>query len=314
MWYKLLHTNAPAAAILIRLMVGAAFLSEGIQKFLFPDQVGAGRFEKIGFSAPELTAPGMVLGQGTELACLHLPVKVNGDVALLKGVMKELLAMETRWPGEVLDHTFIRDRTTGFERFATALRATEWEEIVGGSGVCRQKIVKLAELIANRQRIMVTWAMGLTQHRNAVANIQEIVNLLLLRGSIGRPGAGVCPVRGHSNVQGDRTMGIYEKPGDEFLEPPLRLGVAAEVVAEELFYLQAQALQTPAPPSATQRFLNDLGALAGIARRAYRSLQGGLLQQLLESERGEVRETFTRVNADLQRLIHRLELERGDDR
>ena len=181
-------------------------------------EAGLSRFKQPQELMNPLTAPRVVLGSGTEIACMHLPVRVNGDVALLKGVMKELLEMEMRWPGEVLDQDFIRDRTSGFERFANALRAQPWEPIVSGSGVCRQKIVKLAEVLADRRRIIVTWAMGLTQHRNAVANIQEIVNLLLMKGSFGKPGAGACPVRGHSNVQGDRTMGITSSPRPGFLE------------------------------------------------------------------------------------------------
>jgi molybdopterin-dependent oxidoreductase alpha subunit len=196
-------------------------------------EAGLNRFKQPQDLMNPLAAAGVILGAGTELACLHLPVRVNGDVALLKGVMKELLEMEERWPGEVLDGDFIRDRTTGFEAFADSLRAESWEGIVRGSGVCRQQIAKLAALLADRRRIIVTWAMGLTQHRNAVANIQEIVNLLLLKGSFGKPGAGACPVRGHSNVQGDRTMGITSSPRRAFLdavatccgfEPPRRPG------------------------------------------------------------------------------------------
>jgi molybdopterin-dependent oxidoreductase alpha subunit len=196
-------------------------------------EAGLNRFKQPQELMNPFTAARLLLGGGTELACMHVPVRVNGDVALLKGVMKELLEMEMRWPGEVLDHDFIRERTTGFERFADALRAESWDAIVAGAGVCRQKMARLAALLAERRRIIVTWAMGLTQHRNAVANIQEIVNLLLMKGSFGKTGAGACPVRGHSNVQGDRTMGITSSPGPAFLralgascgfQPPERPG------------------------------------------------------------------------------------------
>lgn len=159
-----------------------------------------------------------VLGRGTAIADLWLQVRVNGDVALLKGIMKEILEEEERRPGTAVAHEFIREKTVGFEAFAASLREESWERITGESGVDRDQIRRAAELAIATDRIIVCWAMGLTQHRNAVANIQEIVNFLLLRGSIGKPGAGACPVRGHSNVQGDRTMGIWERPRPEFLD------------------------------------------------------------------------------------------------
>ncbi len=175
-----------------------------------------------------------LLGGGTQLADLFLQVRVNGDVPLLKGIMKEVLAAEELRPGDVLDWKFIHERTHGFEEFARALRTTNWDELVEQSGVSREEMREAARVLIESKRTIVCWAMGLTQHKNAVANIQEIVNLLLLRGQIGKPGAGACPVRGHSNVQGDRTMGIWERPADTFLdalarefdfEPPRRHGL-----------------------------------------------------------------------------------------
>jgi molybdopterin-dependent oxidoreductase alpha subunit len=159
-----------------------------------------------------------MLGKGTELADLFLQVRINGDVALLKGIMKEMLEEEERNPGLVLDHDFIREETSGFETFAAALKNTRWDEIVEQSGITRERVREAARLMMSSPRTICCWAMGLTQHKNAVANIQEIVNLLLLRGQIGIPGAGMCPVRGHSNVQGDRTVGIWERPTDAFLD------------------------------------------------------------------------------------------------
>ena len=159
-----------------------------------------------------------LIGKGTQLASLYLQVRINGDVALLQGVGKELLDMESRDPGTVLDREFIEGKTAGYAEYKANLEAVSWNDVVEQSGISREQIRALAELLARHQRIIFCWAMGLTQHKNAVANIQEIVNLLLLRGSIGKPGAGVCPVRGHSNVQGDRTMGIYEKPSADFLD------------------------------------------------------------------------------------------------
>jgi molybdopterin-dependent oxidoreductase alpha subunit len=159
-----------------------------------------------------------LIGRGTVLADLFLQVRINGDVALLKGMMKAVLALEEQRPGEVLDHDFIRSYTNGFEEFVSALRAVSWTDIVAQAGVARDDIEKSAQIFAESERTIFCWAMGLTQHRNAVANIQEIVNLMLLRGQVGKPGAGLCPVRGHSNVQGDRTVGIWERPSAAFLD------------------------------------------------------------------------------------------------
>jgi molybdopterin-dependent oxidoreductase alpha subunit len=159
-----------------------------------------------------------ILGSGTELADLFLQVRINGDVPLLKGIMKEMLIEEQRLPGQVLDHKFIAEKTNGFENFASALRKVNWDDITEQSGISREQIREAAEIMMRSERTIFCWAMGLTQHKNAVANIQEIVNLLLMRGQIGKPGAGACPVRGHSNVQGDRTMGIWERPTEAFLD------------------------------------------------------------------------------------------------
>ena len=159
-----------------------------------------------------------LLGSGTELADVFLQVRINGDVALLKGIAKAVLAHE-----DALDREFIDNYTNGFDAFVSALQAVSWDEIVNQSGVSRELIEQAAQIFVNSERTIFCWAMGLTQHRNAVANIQEIVNLMLLRGQVGKPGAGLCPVRGHSNVQGDRTVGIWERPTESFLD---RLGEA----------------------------------------------------------------------------------------
>ncbi|HLL75947.1 MAG TPA: FdhF/YdeP family oxidoreductase [Pyrinomonadaceae bacterium] len=158
------------------------------------------------------------VGAGTPLASLFLQVRINGDVALLKGIAREVLEEEGRRPGQVLEHEFIREHTNGFEAYAAALREVGWDEIEEQSGVAREQIREAARIFIESGRTIICWAMGLTQHRNAVANVEEIVNLLLLRAQIGKPGAGACPVRGHSNVQGDRTMGIWERPTDAFLD------------------------------------------------------------------------------------------------
>ena len=155
-----------------------------------------------------------LFGSGTELADLFLQVRINGDVALLKGIAKVVLAHEG------FNRAFIEKYTTGFEEYARALEAVSFEEIARQSGVAKG-LIEAAQIFMESERTIFCWAMGLTQHRNAVANIQEIVNLMLLRGQIGKPGAGLCPVRGHSNVQGDRTVGIWERPPAAFLD---RLG------------------------------------------------------------------------------------------
>jgi len=158
-----------------------------------------------------------LLGSGTQLADLFLQVRINGDVALLKGFSKAVLA---RGDGAI-DREFIDKYTIGFDDFASALQNVSWAEIVEQSGVSRDQIEAAAQIFVESERTIFCWAMGLTQHKNAVANIQEIVNLMLLRGQVGKPGAGFCPVRGHSNVQGDRTVGIWERPTELFLD---RLG------------------------------------------------------------------------------------------
>ncbi|CAN5670125.1 FdhF/YdeP family oxidoreductase [soil metagenome] len=161
---------------------------------------------------------GGMLGVGTPIAKLHLPVRINGDVALMKGLMKEMLASEVQHgPGTVFDLEFIHNSTVGFDDLISDVRKADWIEIVRESGVSREKIRQAADILVRSKRTIACWAMGLTQHKNAVGNIQMVTNVLLLRGNIGRTGAGPCPVRGHSNVQGDRTMGIFEKVDESFL-------------------------------------------------------------------------------------------------
>ncbi|MES1164974.1 MAG: FdhF/YdeP family oxidoreductase [Verrucomicrobiota bacterium] len=162
--------------------------------------------------------PLSMLGAGTEIACLFLPVRVNGDVALLKGIMKEMLAADRASGGRKLAHDFIAHQTEGWDALVADLDAESWERIVADSGVSRELIKQAAGIALESERMICCWAMGITQHRNGVANVQSIVNFALLRGQIGRRGAGLCPVRGHSNVQGDRTVGIWEKMSDAFLE------------------------------------------------------------------------------------------------
>lgn len=166
-----------------------------------------------------LKFPVALLGnKATPLSDLHLPVRINGDMAVLKGIMKFMFEAEAANPGTVLDKKFIENDTAGFEEFRANLENANWDDIVEQSGVSRDIIEEAAGLYMKSERVITCWAMGLTQHKNAVGTIQEIANLHFLRGNIGREGAGLCPVRGHSNVQGDRTVGIWERPREEFLK------------------------------------------------------------------------------------------------
>jgi molybdopterin-dependent oxidoreductase alpha subunit len=148
----------------------------------------------------------------TKLADLHLPVRIGGDAALLKGLIKLQLK------AKAIDQGFIDNKTEGFDAMAKSARETPWDVILRDSGLTMEAIKKAGEMLSESKATIACWAMGLTQHRNGVAVIQEVVNLLLLNGHVGRKGAGFCPVRGHSNVQGDRTVGIWEAPSDAFLD------------------------------------------------------------------------------------------------
>lgn len=162
--------------------------------------------------------PLKMLTGGTPLSDVFLQVRINGDVPLLKAIMRLLLEADAQQPGSVLDWDFIREKTSGLEAFVAQLQRESFAQLVADSGVSEEKIREAAALLMPTRKIIVCWAMGLTQHQNAVDNIREVVNLLLLKGAIGKPGAGTCPVRGHSNVQGDRTMGIWEAPKPAFLD------------------------------------------------------------------------------------------------
>ena len=158
------------------------------------------------------------LGIKSKLTDLYLQVKINGDMALLQALVKLLLLEEDKDPGAVFDLDFIKEKTQGFEDYLTHIRTLDLNNLIDECGIPLQTLQSVANILCNNNRIIACWAMGLTQHKNSVNTIKEVVNLLLLKGSIGKPGAGTCPVRGHSNVQGDRTMGIYEKPSASFLD------------------------------------------------------------------------------------------------
>jgi molybdopterin-dependent oxidoreductase alpha subunit len=157
-------------------------------------------------------------GKGQNLTDVFLQVKINGDVALLKIILKLMKEKEGAEPNSVFNHQFIKEKTDGIDALLKDLDTYSIDDLIPQTGLKLKEIEKATKLIINNDKIIICWAMGLTQHKNAVDNIREIVNILLLKGSIGKKGAGTCPVRGHSNVQGDRTMGIWEKPPASFLD------------------------------------------------------------------------------------------------
>ncbi|WP_395725903.1 FdhF/YdeP family oxidoreductase [Nakamurella sp.] len=156
--------------------------------------------------------PSGVAGDGTRIADLHLPIKVNGDQALFQALGSLLV----QW--DALDHDFIATHTTGFEAWKAHVGAIDWDRVTAVTGLTRAQITALGQLLRDSSATVFCWAMGLTQHRNGVATIRDVCNLAFAQGNIGKPGAGLFPVRGHSNVQGDRTMGIWERPPQNFLD------------------------------------------------------------------------------------------------
>ncbi|NEB04112.1 FdhF/YdeP family oxidoreductase [Streptomyces sp. SID13726] len=162
--------------------------------------------------------PSGVVGRGTRLADRFLHIKPGGDLALFQALNLLLLQAEDDRPGTVLDHDFIDAHTAGFEEFAQQARTVDWDDVHAATGLNREEIEKVHDEVLGSERVVVCWAMGITQHKHGVPTVREIVNFLMLRGNLGRAGTGACPVRGHSNVQGDRTMGIWEQMPDSFLD------------------------------------------------------------------------------------------------
>ncbi len=170
----------------------------------------------IGFNNPQQIKG--ILGIKSQLTDLFLQVKINGDMALMKAIEQRLYEEEQKQPGTIFDLEFIKEHTHNYNEFIADINKDSIEDLLTAAGISHEQLEQTVDLLKYNKKIIACWAMGLTQHKNAVNTIQEIVNLLLLKGSIGKPGAGTCPVRGHSNVQGDRTMGIYEKPSKAFLD------------------------------------------------------------------------------------------------
>ncbi|MFJ4268489.1 FdhF/YdeP family oxidoreductase [Paenarthrobacter nicotinovorans] len=158
-----------------------------------------------------------VIGGGTTIADEFLQIKVGGDLALFQALGHLLLEEEKLNPGTVVDHSFIQSQTEGFDAYRQARSVLNWEQTERATGLSRAEITKVAAMMAASKATIICWALGLTQQPHSVDTLREIINLLLLQGNFGKRGAGACPVRGHSNVQGDRTMGIWEKPKESFL-------------------------------------------------------------------------------------------------
>jgi len=172
------------------------------------------------FTSPQHPMEMLTLSS-TDIASTYYLVKVGGDIAVLKGIMKTVVALDAKSLAEggpgVLDREFIARHTTGIGQLLADLDATSWEAIEEASGLSRSDIECVGNIYAKAERVIINYGMGITQHRHGTGNVQQIANLLMLRGNIGRPGAGISPLRGHSNVQGDRTVGITESPDDELL-------------------------------------------------------------------------------------------------
>jgi molybdopterin-dependent oxidoreductase alpha subunit len=173
----------------------------------------------------------MLTNSSTPISSMFIQPRLGGDFALIKGIAKRVVELDDvahrTGADRLVDVGFIEQHTMGYDAFAADLRAESWDDIVAESGVAMWDIEQLAQVYIAGKRVIATWGMGLTQHKHAVATIQMLSNLMMMRGNIGRPGAGLCPVRGHSNVQGDRTVGIEEKPTEAFLD---RLGKAFDFV------------------------------------------------------------------------------------
>lgn len=159
-----------------------------------------------------------IVGRGTELADQYLQIRLGGDMALMQALSKRVLDAESKRPGKVLDHEFLREHCEGLDELKAHLASLQESTVLRATGLSSMEIDELAERYLRAGKVIITWAMGITQHKKAVPTIKEIINLLLLRGNIGKPGAGASPIRGHSNVQGDRTMGIWEQMPPAFLD------------------------------------------------------------------------------------------------
>ncbi|HEY8733991.1 MAG TPA: FdhF/YdeP family oxidoreductase, partial [Puia sp.] len=191
----------------------------------------------IGFNDPQKVkglVDSLLNKTSVKIADLYLQIRINGDMAVIQAIEKLLFLEELKNPGTVFDQSFIQENTIGYEGLKAHLDQNSLEELANAAGIPIEQLVAAAEMMKDKKRIIICWAMGVTQHTNGVDTIKEMVNLILLKGALGKPGAGLCPVRGHSNVQGNRTMMIWEKPPAWYLdklkqvfgfEPPRKHGL-----------------------------------------------------------------------------------------
>ena len=191
----------------------------------------------IGFNDPQKVkglVDSLLNKSSVKIADLYLQIRINGDMAVIQAIEKLLFLEESKNPGTVFDQSFIKENTVGYDGLKAHLDKYSLEELAAAAGIPIEQIVAAAEMMKDKKKIIICWAMGVTQHTNGVDTIKEIVNLILLKGSLGKPGSGLCPVRGHSNVQGNRTMMIWEKPPAWYLdklkqvfgfEPPRKQGL-----------------------------------------------------------------------------------------
>lgn len=263
----------------------------------------------MGFRNPQEI--GGIVGHGGKLADLYLPVKINGDMALLKALELLLLDFERRSPGEVLDHEFIKERTVGYDAFLRQFENQTLQELVERSGVSEADLYEAAQMLAYKKRIIICWGMGITQQPNGVDMIKEMLNILLLKGSMGKPGAGVCPVRGHSNVQGNRTMMINEKPPVQQLdrlkevfgfEPPRKHGYdvvrAIKAMQEEklkvLFCMGGNFLSATPDTTYTAAAIRKLNLTAWVSTKLNRG-------HLIHGKEAIILPTLSRSDLDIVR-------------
>ena len=256
----------------------------------------------------------MITNSSTSISSMFVQPRVGGDFALIKALAKRLLELDdaalAAGQPRLLDLEFMAEHTTGFEEFSADLRAQDWQQLLDESGVARDQIERLAQIYARGQRVIATWGMGLTQHKGSVKTIQMLSNLLMMRGHIGRKGAGLCPVRGHSNVQGDRTMGIEDKPTKAFLdrmqkvfdfEPPRQWGYDTVDTIQAMLDKKVKvffsmggnfAMATPDTP-ATFRALRSCDLVVNVATKLNRS-------HLVFGQESILLPTLGRTEVDLQ--------------
>lgn len=243
------------------------------------------------FTNPQ--SPGeMLTGGATQISQSYFTPKLGGDMAVVRGMVKALCAIDKREQkagrASIFDQLFIRKHTQGIEEYLKIVEATSWEEITEQAGLSKLEIEQAADTYRQANNVIITWAMGITQHKHSVKTIQEIANLQLLFGQLGKQGAGLCPVRGHSNVQGDRTMGIDEKPSATFLEtlsevfdfkPPTERGhntvdaIKAMLAGESKVFIGLGGNFAAATPdtSLTQQALSNCSLTVNIATKLNRT-------------------------------------------